>query len=192
MLSFAKLQENHDKRLEHEQIDSILSIIKHETISRIEKLQQTHDELTEESFAHPSDVDSYRDMLIEDMIETDNLQKIAEELAIMSLFKNIEIKISNVVKRLKPNKFKRNLGKTISCIIPNIKDMMGFDSYNELRLINNAIKHDGKVTQELSLNYPQWIEGDILKELDCAYNRLLPGSKAFVRNVVTEIYNSDE
>lgn len=189
MISFAKLQENHDKKLEHEQIDEILSIVIRATESKIKHLQKEHDELTEERFVHPSDIDSYRDMLIEDMIETDSLQKIAEELAIISLFKNIEIKVSNVVKRLKPDCLKRKLNSILDNVISNIKEVDGYDAYNELRLINNAIKHAGIVTLELAESYPHWKEGDELKDLGSIYNRLLPGAKIFVKCVVSEIYN---
>lgn len=188
MLSFAKLQENHDKKLDHEQIDKILSIVNNATELKINELQKENNELTEEKFLHPSDMDCYRDMLYENMVEIESLRIIAEELAIISLYKNIEVKISSIVKRLAPHKLKRNFTKTLSCIASNLREIDGYDSYNELRLINNAIKHDGKTTNDLTNSYPYWASGEELKNLKEAYERLLPGAKVFLRNVVEHIY----
>ncbi|WP_395280337.1 hypothetical protein [Klebsiella variicola] len=188
MLSFAKLQENHDKKLEHEQIDEILSIVNNATELKINELNKEYNELTEEMFVHPSDIDSYRDMLYENMVEIENLKMIAEEIAIMSLYKNMEVKISNIVERLAPHNLKRNFTQTLNSIVTNLKEIDGYDSYNELRLINNAIKHEGRVTDELTKNYPHWIKEKELKNMREAYDRLLPGAKVFLRNIAMHIY----
>jgi hypothetical protein len=57
--------------------------------------------------------------------------------------------------------------------------LQGFPEINEIRLINNAIKHDGKVNRALAA-YPGWVIGDELKNLDAAFSRLAPGAKLYM------------
>ena len=46
-----------------------------------------------------------------------------------------------------------------------------YRAIDELRLLNNAIKHTGTVTKELADKYKRWREGDELSGLDRAYDR---------------------
>lgn len=44
------------------------------------------------------------------------------------------------------------------------------------------------VSNELATAYSSWIEGEELKDIDTAYNRLLPQVKYFVQETVSKAY----
>ena len=57
-----------------------------------------------------------------------------------------------------------------------------------LRLLNNSIKHEGKVSTELAKEFPQWTQGAELSELDKAFQRLLPEVKKYVADLAERLY----
>ena len=57
----------------------------------------------------------------------------------------------------------------------DIKTLPGWDAVDEVRLVNNAIKHAGRVSDELAKGYPkQWAAGQPLGDLAGTYARLRP------------------
>lgn len=54
----------------------------------------------------------------------------------------------------------------------NIERIPHYRAVNELRLLNNAIKHAGRVTAELAREYPRWTQYKELAALGAAYDRL--------------------
>jgi hypothetical protein len=54
----------------------------------------------------------------------------------------------------------------------DIKRIPHYRAVNELRLLNNAIKHAGRVTAELAKEYPRWKQGRNLTGVGAAYERL--------------------
>jgi hypothetical protein len=62
-------------------------------------------------------------------------------------------------------------------VLPSVPHFRAID---ELRLLNNAIKHEGKVTKQLSQKYRRWCEGKKLEGLDQAYDRLRPKVPVYI------------
>ena len=56
------------------------------------------------------------------------------------------------------------------------------DAADELRLLNNAIKHDGKVTKDLA-KYVGWNTGSRVHPLGAAYERLAPAIPLFISDL---------
>jgi hypothetical protein len=54
----------------------------------------------------------------------------------------------------------------------DIKQIPHYRAVNELRLLNNAVKHAGRVTPELAKEYPRWKQGRKLTGVGAAYERL--------------------
>jgi hypothetical protein len=54
----------------------------------------------------------------------------------------------------------------------DIERIPHYRAANELRLLNNAIKHAGHVTAELANEYPRWRQRQQLADLGAAYERL--------------------
>ncbi|HCJ6321768.1 hypothetical protein [Citrobacter sedlakii] len=193
MVSWNKVFENFDKRLDHEDIDELRSLINSSTERRINKLKKEYDNINERTFdsdEHAFDIDGYKDHLVDLMINASNIKSLSDELSILALFKSVEVKISKVIdKKFYNNGKKRFIGKLkLITRHEEVETLAGYDAYNELRLINNAIKHEGMVSNELATAYSSWIEDEELKDIDTAYNRLLPQVKYFVQETVSKAY----
>lgn len=118
------------------------------------------------------------------------LNGLTDELCILALYKKLEIKTAKLLKAFYPKLDASKLHK-----IDYLKKKLGFDitmlsgypSMDELRLINNAIKHAGVVSQPLANKYPTWVAGDPLINLDEAFQRLAPGVESYFKSLCAAI-----
>ena len=125
------------------------------------------------------DYNSYIDSQTDEFQILDEIELLSSQLSIVALYRIVEIRIKSILSI--SSKFNRNeissififkilkekLAKKFNIDIKSIK---GFDSIDELRCLNNAIKHQNKVTLELS-RFPDWHKGDELKDLSSAYKK---------------------
>jgi hypothetical protein len=66
-----------------------------------------------------------------------------------------------------------------------------FSSFDELRCINNDIKHGGVVGKELA-KYPGWKLGDNLSNIDTAYERIAPDCRSFIFELIRAMLDKNE
>ena len=126
-------------------------------------------------------------MLLRDV---DNL---TGQLLIVALYRQTELHIKRVVKRTDPAVDTSKLFnfKALKSAIPfNIEVLSKFVSFNELRMLNNAVKHQGKVSDELSQTFKNWNLGEELTALDTAYERLKPEIAEFISGFVAGCYQA--
>jgi hypothetical protein len=109
---------------------------------------------------------------------------LAERSAVLALYQVVElntVKIlawrwgrDNVTRKqlFKVDRLKRELKSQLQL---DVEALTGYAAVDELRLLNNAIKHRGVVTPELA-KYPGWVVGERLANLS-----------AFVERVATEV-----
>ena len=64
-----------------------------------------------------------------------------------------------------------------------IRDLPHFNSFDELRCINNDIKHGVVVGKELA-KYPGWKLGEDLSNIDIAFGRIAPGCRSFIFELI--------
>ena len=182
---------NFDRNLDHEEIDEFLEHLNASVHRRLRKLDEENSTLSEDQFEHPDDIHSYRDHLMEQMISAQAAKDLGDELSIVALYKKVEAKTGRIIKRHIPAAGPKNLSyfKQFCEALPfGIETVSGFVSFNELRLLNNSIKHGGVVSQELADNFPLWTIGAELKELGSAFSRILPGVKTYVSDLVEKVY----
>jgi hypothetical protein len=112
----------------------------------------------------------------EDLRELDKQLFLAAEFVILGLYKFIEIERNRVLKERFPHLDEKKLFnyKYLSEKLPFITALYGTEAISELRLICNSIKHSGKVSAELAKCNPMWQEGEHIKNLREAYERLAP------------------
>lgn len=72
-----------------------------------------------------------------------------------------------------------------------IRDLPHFLSFDELRCINNDIKHGGVVGKELA-KYPGWKLGDNLSNIDIAYGRIAPGCRSFIFELIQAMLDKEK
>jgi hypothetical protein len=101
---------------------------------------------------------------------------LADELMFLGLYRFIEIERLRVLKRAFPH-----FGSSRTCSysrlveqFPWLQQLFGSSQVNEIRLINNCIKHSGKVSRELAKFNAIWKESEYLSGLRHAYERLAP------------------
>ncbi len=190
-IRFLSVLENFDKLFDTDDLDEFRDLVG-SSLKRQERalekdsqaLQRMEGEDDENAGGYASHIED-RWMLLRDV---DNL---AGQLVVVALFRQTELHIKRVVKRTHLNvdtsklyNFKALKG----AIAFDIGALPRFASFDELRLLNNAIKHQGQVSDELSANFPQWKLGEELTGLDACYERLKPEIAEFIAAFVAACY----
>jgi len=180
-----------DKRIEHEEIDEFIDHLSASIKHTVSKLGNEYDSLTPDHFVNPEEIDLYKDHLSDRMEIAKSSKLLGDELAIIALYKSIEIKTKKIVHHKIPSSCSLNLSyfKQLHQAVPTITTLPNYDALNELRLINNSIKHGGTVSEELSSAFPAWVQDENITGLDTVYNRLLPLVKIYFSAFVDEVYS---
>ena len=132
------------------------------------------------------------DMLGDDHFFLDEAKKLSHELAIVALYKKVEISTKRAIKFAYPDVDERSLFKikdlksTLKVRGINIEKLPSYSGMDEIRCINNDIKHNGVVGKELAA-YSGWEKGKPLSGLDSAYNRLAPCCSLYMGELVGAI-----
>jgi len=109
--------------------------------------------------------------------------KLGAELLIVGLYKQCEVYLKTLANEYhfdKSNSTRANLCK--------LNDSLPFyNAINELRLVNNCIKHSAVVSILLSNTYPSWNSGDSLGNLLPVYERLVTDVRRYIKEHETYI-----
>lgn len=192
MLDLEKILKKVDKDFSHEEIDEFLNHLTRSLEGRIKYLEKEEEELSPEQFECAFDMEAYRSHLSYFADSAYSALALGDELSIIALYKKVERHINRIVKRKVPEAAEVNLtffNKLCGVLPFDINVIDSFAGFDELRLLNNSIKHGGKVSNELALKYPNWTEGADLTELGVAYQRLLPEIKKYVSEFVEKLYD---
>ena len=189
-LTFSKLLKSFDRRLEMDDIDEFQYHLNKAVDKKLESLESTYKNVSVGDVEDPRDLEGYKSHLEDIMMTTNSSKLLGYELSIIALYKKVEIKTKKIVKRMVPNVKEDKLSYFgyLCDTLPFIKSLDNFEAFNELRMLNNAIKHGGVVSSELVKNFPSLSEGDDLQDLDKSYEILLPQIKKYMSELVDEIY----
>jgi len=130
--------------------------------------------------------------LSDDVSMANEISLLGEELAIIGLYKTIEIAIKRACKL--SGKFNdeeiyemyitKKLIKNFNNIKIDIKIIDGFTSFEELKLLNNSLKHEGTINKNLlKINPKIGKEGEKIKNSAEHFNRLLYPSIKFLKEL---------
>lgn len=155
----------------------------HKKIAQIKESDLSEQEINEECL-----------FLEDDAFEAKLVRDAAEEMVIVCLYKTVEISIkrmlhaSNLFSEEEVRGFFRNrvFKRLVKEKIVDLEALPGYESYDELRCINNCIKHSGFVDKELA-KYGGWKKGEKLDSLWCNYERLSPKVRVFVEALSEKI-----
>jgi len=125
---------------------------------------------------------------------TESLTSI-NEMRIINLYKSFEIEIKQILEQAYPNVNKKdfyrwdilvNYLKSINIII---KDIKGYNETNQLRIINNQIKHRGSFTNEVKF-IPEFYNSDrfTFENINLFYSRIYQQVNNFLSKLSSEIY----
>jgi hypothetical protein len=137
-----------------------------------------------------SSMRDFEDMVVDDDIYFfEQINPLTHELAIVALYKRIEILTKRAVITSFPSidpKCFFMFEKVKKALLKHRIDLQAIQNYtalDETRLINNSIKHSGTVSNELAA-YPGWVLGSALGNLDSAFSRLSPLCLAYFNNLI--------
>ena len=126
----------------------------------------------------PDEID---DFLFEEVHELDAISRLADELSIVALYRAVEVNTARIVvyEFGLAEKAKASRIESLEKLLWTKKGLKldtvpYYRAIDELRLLNNAIKHAGIVTETLANKYPRWHKDKPLSGLDKAYKRLRP------------------
>jgi len=194
MLSWAEVSYTFDKNLDLEEIEEFQLHLNHAVDKKMEGLQTRLDNASESDVEDPERLPCYKEHLTDVIISTYSAKLLGYELSIIALYKKIEIKIKQIVesKIAGVNPKKLSDYKYMSGKLPfKVEEVQGYKSFDELRLINNCIKHGGVVSNVLAKDYSHWEETEELSGLNEAYERLLPEVKLYVNDFVEKVYAAE-
>lgn len=195
-----------------EEIDHLIEHIIHAQTIESNEISQQYRELDYDDELSEDNKYDIQENLIDQVEALKAVANLAYELAIIALYKKVEITTKKAIKILYPDIEQKDLYK-IDFLKEQLKnkemDIATFTNYkamNELRLLNNCIKHSGLVDKKLA-KYNGWIEGkplnhiektekpdgdvDIrkLNDIQSAYKRLNPLCKDYLKDLISEFKN---
>lgn len=119
-----------------------------------------------------------QEFFADDLYELRVISDLADQLAIIALYRVVEINTGRILAHRFGAAARRNASdmRALRALLNrygiNIENIPHFTVANELRLLNNAIKHAGHVTDQLARKYPRWRRDRELAGLGVAYERL--------------------
>lgn len=193
LLGLKEFQKNLDKNLDHQDIDNFRILLNDSVNKEYQRLEEHWKSVSKDN-------PIYLDYLEGQQESAVFISFLGDELSILSLYKKVEIQTLRIIKSHIPLLFKDGKNKKTPYydILKNkvktqrpsfaVENIRSYYAFNELRLLNNSIKHDGLVSDDLSKIYPEWGKaGAELKGFGDAYIRLLPEIKIFVSDLVETV-----
>ncbi|WP_125931911.1 hypothetical protein [Thiosocius teredinicola] len=190
-LPMAKVMENWDKRFETEELDEFRDLVSIMLRRQERSIEKEEESLKHAAPDHDFDAQMYRSHLEDRWAFAREVQHLSDELAIVALYKQVELHTKRVAKKhfpkIDPKKLS-SIDDQIKLLPFKLKKLHAFAAFDELRLLNNSIKHEGKVSKSLSRAFSSWKEGKKLKGLGDAYQRLRPLVEEYVQAYVGACY----
>ena len=193
-----------------EEIDHLIEHISHAQAIESNEISQQYHELDADNELSEDEKYDIQEGLIDQNEHLKDVLDLMYELAIIALYKKVEITTKKAIRicfhDIEQKKLYRIdfLKKQLKDKGIDIEAFTNYKAMNELRLINNCIKHSGWVDDKLAA-YNDWIEGkplnyveeteksdgDIrkLNDIQSAYKRLNPLCKDYLKDLISEFKN---
>ncbi|EHE7894535.1 hypothetical protein J0V14_001267 [Vibrio parahaemolyticus] len=161
-----------------------------------EKSHEIAQKVEQDETLDADEKDLQLEFLSDDIYSAKEAMDLAEELAIIGLYKTIELRINKAARasglmsnnKIKELSAKGSLIKNFEAIGIDLKAMDFFDEFCELKLINNALKHTGIVSSDLAnLNPTIWTKDQPITDFAAHFRRLLMPNIAFISNLGSEL-----
>lgn len=156
------------------------------------KLEEENKSLKKKQFANEDDYEAYTEVLSSNYTILQDIKGLTEELAIVALYRIVELNLKKILLWRYPKEAVAKL-KSIDAILQRLaKDgirlekVRHYRAADEIRLLNNAVKHEKKVTKQLE-KYKGYKEGRDLKNMDKAFKRLSPRVPKFLRSLAEKV-----
>ncbi len=179
------------KSLWGNEIDRLIDSITSFTVIEANSLEEKYKELQKSAELSDDHKFHIEETIIDEADELNEVEELAYELAIIALYKKIEITTKKILKitypeidRKKLYKF-QELKKTLKDKEIDIENFKNYLAMDELRCLNNSIKHSGEVNNELA-KYEGWSENERVDNLQEAYKRLAPKCNDYIKELIDQ------
>jgi hypothetical protein len=151
-----------------------------------------HREALNELSSDPNDSEM-ADIAADIAFHSDEILRLAEQSAVLALYQVVELNTMKIagwhwsseeIKQMKLFRFDCLKSKLKSELHIELEKLAGYTAVDELRSVNNAIKHQGVVTKDLS-KYSGWIVDAPLTNLDAFIKRVAPNVPTYLEALAT-------
>jgi hypothetical protein len=181
-------------------MDSFYRVVSEELKERISYHSRHTDQLKEgrkNKFSEPNErfaqYESWKDLAYQEarIDEQRKLLELTDELMFLGLYRFIEIERLRILTEYFPMSplTRSHSYARLLLEFPWMKNLYGSPAIDEIRIINNCIKHSGRVSRELAKYHSTWVESEELSGLRAAYERLAPYVGAYWVDLVETAKN---
>lgn len=135
----------------------------------------------------------YAEFLEDNQNILDEIKKLSSHLIIVALYRIVELSTQKQIKRLYPSGVPRTMyrwdklkEKLLSDHNINLETVQNYSIIDELRLLNNSVKHSGTVSQTLA-SYPNWTENEELGNIVDDYERISKAVPIYLSDLLGKI-----
>lgn len=188
---FEEILDQYLSTLDTEYIDSFRNLVDLSLQNEFKAIDERYESHKRATYRNPDVEQINYDWIAGDAIFMGNVSSLADELSIVALYKLFEHKHKELIAfhKKENRKEKYSYWKNVLSVLPKeAKASPNFSAVNELRLLNNSIKHEGQVSNELAQEFPNYGEaGSEFSELDKAFERIKPSVVIYLKEL-HEIY----
>jgi hypothetical protein len=191
--SFESVLRNFSLRVGAEALDEFRSHLKKSLANSEIALQDRYSSLVDDEFECPEHREHFEGALSDEGWQLDQIKYLGDSLAIVGLYRLVETQLTKAILANHPSMDETGRAAVMAGKTKFVKPwkLPGYRAANELRLINNSVKHnDSKVTANLAGAFRLWKEGEKMDSLDNHYDRLKPNVLIHVKAFVSEVYAS--
>ena len=186
-MDIEELRKNWERQFVREEIDRLREALQGYGERRSIEIESEISEL--KNAEHSSDHEQRMASLDDDRSFLPELIKLGDELAILALYKKVEITrtrlLQNEIEEAKRIDLS-NAREIESRLRLDLSEIDGAYGVDELRHLSNAIKHNGVVTKGLA-SCGGWKVGEKLKDLGVEYESLAVEAEKYIRALVDAI-----
>lgn len=190
MLNIKKLRVRLATHYYHEVIDGIYESSVAQRSQLEADLRNRAADVEADEALEPDERENVLSSFDDELFIADLTTELAGEMMVVALFKTSEISIKNMAtfsglfteKQVASFYRFSELSSNLKNKVCDIKTLRNYTSFNELRCINNSVKHSDKVNKELA-SFPGWVEGKKLTDLHAHYRRLKDDVIKFVEEI---------
>ncbi len=119
------------------------------------------------------------------------VNKLSSQMSIIALYRTVELHTKDVIRWHFPSIDTsgfynlKSMKKSLSSHGLQLDTINSYSDFDELRALNNAIKHNGFASDELE-KYG-WVLGESLDNLDAAFERLVPKINEYIDDLACKI-----
>ena len=156
------------------------------------KLEEENKSLKKSQFNDEYDYEAYINTLASNYEILEDIKDLSEQLAIVALYRIVELNMKKILLWRYPKEEVQKLRRIdyianrLSKDGIKLEKVHHYKAVDEIRLLNNAVKHENKVTKDLE-KYGSYKEGKELKNLGKAFNRLSLKVPRFLRFLAEKV-----